>query len=124
MMVTISAADRKIADVELERIGEIVKRYPVFMDYDRQMLVKTAEACGNLLSEGATLDAVVELVAETLPAKLRETAYALAVDVAAVDMLVTVEEIRVLDVLRKGLGLDKLVAAAIERGARARHQTL
>ena len=59
-----------------------------------------------------------------LPEKLRETAYALACDVVAADQTVTREEARLLDLLRYELQIGKLVAAAIERGARARHLTL
>ncbi|MDZ4792268.1 MAG: tellurite resistance TerB family protein [Hyphomicrobiales bacterium] len=124
IMVTMSAADRKISEIELDRIGDTVKQFPVFHDYDTSKLVKTAENCGDLLSEGTALNAVLDLVAEALPLKLRETAYALAVDVAAVDMKVTNEEIRLLELLRDALNLDKLVTAAIERCARARAQTL
>ncbi|MDX2265933.1 MAG: tellurite resistance TerB family protein [Hyphomicrobiales bacterium] len=124
MMVTMSAADRRMSPDELERIGEIVRRFPVFHSYDSNRLVKTAESCGDMLSAGAGLSAVLDMVVEALPAKLRETAYAIAVEVAAADLRVTNEEIRVLELLRHALGLDKLVTAAIERGARARAQTL
>jgi hypothetical protein len=84
--------------------------------------VKTAEACGNILSEDDGLDRILTIMAEQLPEKLHETAYALAVEVAAVDRIVRNEEIRFLELLRDRLGLDKLTIAAIERGARARHQ--
>jgi len=43
--------------------------------------------------------------------------------VAAADGSVTREESRLLDLLRFELQIGKLVAAAIERGARARHLT-
>lgn len=123
-MVTMSAVDRKMSEVELERIGEMVKRFPVFMDFDKQQLVKTAEACGNILSDGGSLDMLLDDIATALPPKLRETAYALAVEVAAADVTVTNEEVRLLELLRDALMLDKLVTAAIERSARARYQTL
>jgi hypothetical protein len=32
------------------------------------------------------------------------------------------EEVRILEVLRRALHIDRLVAAALERGARARYQ--
>jgi hypothetical protein len=67
---------------------------------------------------------MLELIASALPKKLYETAYALAVEVAAADLKVPDEEIRLLELLRDALNLDKLVTAAIERSARARHQTL
>jgi hypothetical protein len=69
------------------------------------------------------LDKILKLIRAGLPEKLRETAYALACDVVAADQNVTREEARLLDLLRYELQIGKLVAAAIERGARARHLT-
>jgi tellurite resistance protein len=60
-------------------------------------------------------------VVRNLPKRLYETAYALAVDVAAADVKVGQEELRLLQILRHRLGLDRLVTVAIERAARARH---
>ncbi len=122
VMVTMSAVDRIISDQELSKIGSIVSQLPVFASFDKEALVKTAEACGNLLGEDDSLNQILDLIAESLPHKLYETAYALAVEVAAVDRIVRNEEIRFLELLRDRLGLDKLTIAAIERGARARHQ--
>ena len=124
IMITTAAADRQISDRELERIADIVRHLPVFMGFDVNNLAKTAERCGDLLSNEEGLDDMLELVAGALPRKLHETAYALAVEVAAADLKVPDEEIRLLELLRDALNLDKLVTAAIERGARARHQTL
>ncbi len=121
-MVTMSAVDRIISDAELAKIGNIVSQLPVFAAFDQEDLIKTAEACGNILSDEDGLDTMLTVIAETLPEKLCETAYALAVEVAAVDRNVRNEEIRFLELLRDKLGLDKLTIAAIERGARARHQ--
>ena len=61
--------------------------------------------------------------AEALSGRLRETAYALAVEVAVADLHIWGEEIRFLARLRDALGLDKLVTAAIERSALARYHT-
>jgi tellurite resistance protein len=124
VMITTAAADRQISDRELERIAEIVRNLPVFMGYDVDNLAKAAERCGDLLSNEEGLDDMLELIATALPKKLHETAYALAVEVAAADLKVPDEEIRLLELLRDALNLDKLVTAAIERSARARHQTL
>ncbi len=124
VMITMSAADRQISDRELDRITEIVRHLPVFMGYDVDKLAKTAERCGDLLSDEEGLDDMLEMIADALPKKLYETAYALAVEVAAADLKVPDEEIRLLELLRDALRLDKLVTAAIERSARARHQTL
>jgi tellurite resistance protein len=124
VMVTISAVDRAMTDEELARIGEIVSNLPVFHDYDDGKLVKTAEACGEILSADGGLQHVLRLVRDALPEKLRETAYAVALEVAAADRLVRPEEIRFLEMLGDTLELDRMTTAAIERGIRARNTTL
>jgi tellurite resistance protein len=124
VMVTVSAVDRAMTDDELPRIGEIVSNLPVFSDYDDNQLVKTAEACGEILSADGGLQQVLRLVRGALPEKLRETAYAVALEVAAADRLVRPEEIRFLEMLGDTLELDRMTTAAIERGIRARNTTL
>ena len=121
-MVTMSAVDRIVSDAELRKIGNIVSQLPVFASFDTENLVHTAEACGNILSEDDGLDRILDVIAKALPAKLYETAYALALEVAAVDRVVHNEEIRFLELLGDKLNLDRLIIAALERGARARHQ--
>ena len=124
VMVTVSAVDRAMTDDELHRIGEIVSNLPIFADYDDNDLVKTAEACGEILSADGGLQQVLRLVRGALPEKLRETAYAVALEVAAADRLVRPEEIRFLELLGDTLELDRMTTAAIERGIRARNMTL
>ena len=124
IMVTMSAVDRKMTDAELARIGDIVSQLPIFKDFDAEQLVYTAEECGEILSADGGLDAVLDLVGKALPKRLRETAYALAVEVAAADLDVRPEETRFLELLSDALELDALATTAIERGARARHATV
>ena len=124
IMITMSAVDRQISDHELERISQIVREAPVFMGYDIEDLAKAAERCGDLLCEEEGLQELLEQVEAALPKKLYETAYAVAVEIAAADLRVPDEEIRFLELLRDALHLDKLITAAIERSARARHQTI
>jgi tellurite resistance protein len=124
VMVTMSAVDRTMTDAELARIGEIVSNLPVFADFDQETLVKTAEGCGEVLSEDGGLDRVLLLVRNALPKKLRETAYAIALEIAAADRDVKPEETRFLEMLRDSLELDKLTTAGIERGIRARNIVL
>ena len=75
-----------------------------------------------MLREPEGLEGVLSMIREGLPANLRETAYTLALEVALTDARVMLEEIRILELLRRRLGLDRLVAAALERGTRARYQ--
>ncbi|MCU0838634.1 MAG: tellurite resistance TerB family protein [Rhodospirillales bacterium] len=119
-MVMTSASDRNMTDAELRRMGEIIRSLPVFEDYNRDLLPQTAAACAELLDDEDGLEQALDLIDAALPAKLRETAYALACDVAAADGKVETEEMRMLEILRHRLNLDRLVAAGIERGARAR----
>ena len=119
-MVLVSASDRRMPDAELRKIGEIIGGLPVFEDYNKDLLPKAAESCADLLDDDEGLDRTLQLIEVALPAKLRETAYVLACDVAAADQEVTEEETRMLEMIRHRLKIDRLTAAAIERGARAR----
>ena len=123
-MVLASAADREMTNPELLRIGQIVTRLPVFADYDADTLTATSAECAALLDGDDGLDTVLDIIHEALPEKLRETAYAIACDVVAVDLTASQEELRLLEMLRHRIGVDRLAAAGIERGARARHMTL
>jgi tellurite resistance protein len=123
-MVTMSAVDRTMTDAELARIGEIVSNLPIFAEYDAERLVQTSETCGEILSQSNGLQQVLQLIRSALPKKLRETAYAVALEVAAADLDVRPEETRFLEMLSDNLELDKLTTAAIERGIRARNTVL
>lgn len=123
-MVLVSAADRDMTDPELRMIGEIIQGLPVFRDYNIDLLPASSAACAELIDDEDGLEKALELIVDGLPERLHETAYALACDIAAADGRVHQEELRFLEMLRDGLRLDNLVAAAIERGARARFATL
>lgn len=122
VMVTVSASDRKMTDKELMKIGDIVRQVPIFSDFDTERLVHVAEDCGQRLQGKEGLDDILAIVAETLPERLYETAYALAIEVAAADLHVEQEELRFLQILRDHLELDKLAVAAIEHSARVRYR--
>ena len=121
IMVLMSAADNNMTDRELQRIGEQVRNLPVFLDFNEKELVPLAQDCAARLGEPGGLDQVMDLIVASLPARLSETAYAIACEIAAADLHVEQEELRLLQQLRENLDLDRLIAAAIERGARARH---
>ena len=123
VMVTMSGVQGNIEDKELQAIGRIVSELPIFRGFDATKLTIIAEQCGEILGEEEGLNAVFGLVVEALSPRLKETAYAVAVEIAASDLAVGREELRFLAMLRDHLGLDKLVTAAIERSAIARYQT-
>jgi tellurite resistance protein len=124
VMVLISASDGEMTDAELSEIGNIVTHLPIFEDFDVERLASVAESCTDLLQDEAGLDTTLSLVNDGLPEKLRETAYALACDVAVADGEIKQEELRLLEIIRHRIYVDRLTAAAIERGARARHAVL
>lgn len=122
-MVLVSAADRDMTDAEMRTIGEVVQYLPVFDDFEFDNLPRIAADCAEILDSDDGLDQTIEVIVGSLPEKLCETAYAVACDVAAADGSVKQEEVRLLELLRHALKVDRLAAAAIERGARARHMT-
>lgn len=123
-MVLVSASDQNMSDKELGQIGELVQHLPVFEEYDPNLLVETARGCAEILSAEDGLDTVLGLIKGSLDAGLRETAYALAIEVAAADGVATQDELRILEIIRHELNIDRLIAAGIERGARARYVRL
>ena len=123
-MVIVSAADRDMTDAELATIGDIVGHLPAFREFDPALLPGVLEACTRLLNREDGLEEAFAAIRKVLPANLRETAYAIACDVAAADGEASQEELRVLEMMRHRLDIDRLIAAGIERGARARFQTL
>jgi tellurite resistance protein len=123
-MVLVSAAEGVMTDPELEAIGRQVRYLPIFRDFDHDRLTEVGRECAELLKHEEGLDLACDIIGEALPQPLRETAYAMACDVAAADGDLAEEELRILDLLRHRLSVDRLVAAAIERAAYARHAQL
>jgi tellurite resistance protein len=120
-MVLVSAAEGVMTDAELETIGRHVRYLPVFQGFDHDRLTTVGRSCAELLRREDGLDLACDMIAEALSPPLRETAYAVACDVAAADGALAEEEVNLLDLLRRRLSIDRLVAAAIERAAYARH---
>lgn len=124
LMVIMSASDRDMGDEELARIGAIIRTLPAFRGFDQARTLAVAQECQQLLQEESGLGGALNLIKAALTEELRETAYALAVDVAAADLSVREEETRVLDIVKDRFDLDPLAVAAIERAAAIRHRTL
>ena len=120
-MVLVSAAEGEMTDAELDAIGRQVRYLPVFRGFQHERLTEVGRQCAELLREDDGLDDAFDMIAEALPKRLCETAYALACEVAAADGDLASEELNLLRMLRQRLNLDRLVAAAIERTTYARH---
>ncbi|WP_319824379.1 tellurite resistance TerB family protein [Thalassovita sp.] len=123
LMIAVSASDENLRTAELMKIQNAVNNLPVFADYDIDRMNRMAQVVFDLFGEEDGLDALFGLIRENLPEKLFETAYALACDVAAADGTLQETELRLLEEIRYELNIDRLHAAAIERGARARHMS-
>ena len=120
-MVVMSAADSDMTDAELTTIRDIVATLPIFQDFNSSGLTQCANDCVEMLAGNDGLDDVLNSIYHALPEALRETAYALAIEIAAVDLHAAQEELRLLQMIRHILQLDRLIASGIERGARARY---
>ncbi len=123
VMMTMIAVDAKIGNAELARIGRLVQTLPAFSGFDPERLTHVAQECGEILQEETGLQTALALIKAALPRVLRETAYALAVEVAIADRNIAREEIRFLAMLRDALDLTKLQTAALEHAAIARYQS-
>ena len=124
LMIAVSATDENIRTAELVQISNIVNNLPVFATYDPDKLPIISRTVFDLLEQEDGLDALFGLIRDALPEGLFETAYAMACDVAAADGKISAQEGRMLEEIREELNIDRLHAAAIERGARARYMTL
>ena len=124
LMIAVSASDGEMRTSELIKINSAINNLPVFADYDADRLPRVTNMVMDLLDQDDGLEALFGLIRDTLPERLFETAYALSCDVAAADGKIGRTEGRMLEEIRDELELDRLHAAAIERGARARHMTL
>jgi tellurite resistance protein len=122
-LVTVSASDDEMTDTELNRMTGIVGYLPAFRNYNVEKLRSDTNSCIELLQSEEGLDAVMGLIEEAIPESHSDLVYALACEVAASDGALSQEELRLLEMIRHVLDIDRLTAAAIERGAAARQKT-
>jgi hypothetical protein len=124
LMVVAASSDMTMSDRELVRIAGLVGRLPVFEGFDEGRLAEVANRCADKINGATGLDGLIEDALGTIPARLHDTAYALVVDVVALDLTASQEELRFLEMVRDRMQLDRLTTAAIEAAARARHRRL
>ena len=123
-MVLVTGAESRLPAAEIAIIGDIVGHLPAFHNFDRGKLAGHLDSCAELLSRDDGLEATLGAIKEALPPRLRETAYVIACDLIASDGSATQEELQILELIRQHLEVDRLIAAAIERGTRARFQKI
>ncbi len=121
-MVLVAAADGGMTDREIGVMAGQVQTLPAFRDFSSEQLEAAMDAAVQLLNEEDGLRHAGRMIRAALSPELRETAYALACEVVAADDVVGEESLEMLEFVESELHLDKLVAAAIERGVRVRHR--
>ena len=123
-MVVMSVADGPMSDAELTMMSRMVQELPAFSDFHSREIETVTDAVTKLLGRNDGLDRVMTMLRDALPMRLRETAYLLACEVCAADGEATQGELVFLQDLRIGLDIDRLIAGAIERAAKARFQVI
>ena len=122
-MVLVAAAETGgITDQEIGVMATLVQILPILAGFSSDRLQHAANAAIRLLREEEGLAIAGRLIRESLPARLRETAYTLACEVVAASDTNSQAILEMLAFLGNELRLDRLVVAAIERGTRARYQ--
>lgn len=122
IMVVTASSDEGVSEHELEAISHLIDRSPVFDGFDLARLEAVANvAVDKTNAEG--FEGVLDAAVAAIPDRLHDTAYALAVEIAVVDVQLPQEELRLLEMVRDRLRVDSLVTGAIEASARARMRT-
>lgn len=131
-MVLVAVADEGITDREIGIMAGQVQTLPAFQEFTTGQLNAVTEAAVRLLNEEDGLAHAGRLMRNALSSRLRETAYALACEVIAGGIeesgrgsrhdASSGQGLDMLEFVRRELGLDTLIAIAIERGIRARYQ--
>ncbi|MEX6506856.1 tellurite resistance TerB family protein [Jiella sp. M17.18] len=124
LMIAMAAADGAVSETELRGLSLLLETLPVFQGFDRSRLDAMVRHCSEILDREDGLDEIIENVKAAVPDAVYETAYALAVEVAAADVKAKEPELRFLEMLRDAFELDRLTSGAIEHSARVRYRRL
>ena len=101
-------------------MSRLVQELPVFGDFHPTEIDTVTETVLGLLDQSDGLDRAAEMIRDALPPRLRETAYLLACEIARRRRRrLRQEELRFLQDFRITLDMDRLIAGAIERAAKA-----
>jgi len=120
LMMLAAAADGGVNEDELDSLSRIVSHTPVFAGFDPADIAQSADDVALLLGRDDGLEAALAGIKSALPPPLRETAYALAVEVVAADLCAEQAELSLLTMIRETLEIAPETAEAVERAARVR----
>lgn len=119
IMVVTASSDEGISQNELDAIADQVVRSPVFEGFDMDRLSQVANEAVDM-TNSAGLEGVLDEAVAAIPERLHDTAYALAVEIAVLDVQLPQEELVLLEMVRDRLKVNSLITGAIEASARAR----
>ena len=121
-MVLVAAADGGISDREIGTMSGLVQTLPAFHEFTTDQFREVTDAAVRLLNEDEGLKHAARLIRSALTPRLHETAYSLACEVIAGDAdHAKAASFDMLEFVRDELKIDSLIAAALERGIRARY---
>lgn len=122
-MVVVAVSDMDMTQEEQDHMTGLVGYLPALSSYQVERLASDIDNCMALLDQIEGLDAVIGLIAEAVPESHYDLVYAVACEVAASDGSLSQEELLLLEMFRHELNVDRLTAAAIERGVAARRKS-
>lgn len=124
LMVIVSASDREMGDPELARIGALARTLPALRGFNAARTLVLVQECQQWMAQDDGLPRLLAAIHDALTPELRDTAYAISVDVAMADLDVELGELRILQILREALDLDRATVNTIHEAAKIRHRPL
>ena len=121
MILASASGENGVDDKALATINTVCTYLPIFEDFNRKEMDEISASCVEILTTENGIELIFSMVEEMLPENLYETFYALAVEIICVHSTATQEELKLLEIIRHRFNIDRLIAAAIERGAKARY---
>ncbi|WP_293167026.1 tellurite resistance TerB family protein [Okeania sp. SIO2C9] len=106
------AADGYAADAERLAVGTALSRMQLFRSYPGDVMKKMFDQLLNLLQRQG-VDTLLNTAIASIPHDLKETAFAMATDIALADGEVTEEEEALLNQLYSALGISEEIAIKI-----------
>jgi tellurite resistance protein len=110
--VAVSGADGSVEDIEIENVVTYLRRMRLFSDYNTQQFVRLFERVLQVLKRDGPRG-LVALARDGLTQDLRETAFALSVDVALADGTVNQAEREMIAFIREELEIPDQLALNI-----------
>ena len=109
VMLAIAAADGHISDEEIEDLIARLRRLRLFSGLTDDQLIAATNRPFDLLRKGGP-DELIRAASPSLPQQLRESAFAIAVDLAFSDGSVADEEKQLIEKLQHELGISDEIA--------------